>query len=175
MLKARRQRLLHSYPKKAGAGLTARSNISIKIIPPVLTQDKTERSRYASIRKKIKIVHMETFTTVYALAVQIKEAYGSVQGNLDQCKMLHDQVQHVIETLKAMPGTTKRKPEVKVAVSSLPETLSSCLNLMGEFTMAHSIKKAVSSTSRFDALLAELDRVLKVCKIQVCNIFQNYN
>ena len=118
---------------------------------------------------------METFTTVYALAVQIKEAYGSVQGNLDQCKMLHDQVQHVIETLKAMPGTTKRKPEVKVAVSSLPETLSSCLNLMGEFTMAHSIKKAVSSTPRFDALLAELDRVLKVCKIQVCNIFQNYN
>lgn len=118
---------------------------------------------------------METFTTVYALAVQIKEAYGSVQGNLDQCKMLHDQVQHVIETLKAMPGTTKRKPEVKVAVSSLPETLSSCLNLMGEFTMVHSIKKAVYSTPRFDALLAELDRVRKVCNFQVCNIFQNYN
>eukprot|EP00729_Bicosta_minor_P017323 gene17323-7703_t len=37
---------------------------------------------------------------------------------------------------------------------------------MGEFTMVHSIKKAVYSTPRFDALLAELDRVRKVCNFQ---------
>ena len=155
MLKARRQRLLHSYPKKAGAGLTVAQQYFYKNNPTGVDTGQ-----------KIKIVHMETFTTVYALAVQIKEVYDGVQGNKEQCKMLHDQVQHVAASLKALPDPTKRKTEVKAAVSSLRETLRSCLDLIGEFKKTHWIKKAVfhaSTTGKFEALFVELDRVLQVC------------
>lgn len=80
--------------------------------------------------------------------------------------MLHDQVQHVAASLKALPDPTKRKKEVKAAVSSLRETLRSCLDLIGEFKKTHWIKKAVfhaSTTGKFEALFVELDRVLQVC------------
>lgn len=56
---------------------------------------------------------MDGLSAVYALAVQIKEVYDGVQGNKEQCKMLHDQVQHVAASLKALPDPTKRKTEVK--------------------------------------------------------------
>lgn len=109
---------------------------------------------------------MDGLSAVYALAVQIKEVYDGVQGNKEQCKMLHDQVQHVAASLKALPDPTKRKKEVKAAVSSLRETLRSCLDLIGEFKKTHWIKKAVfhaSTTGKFEALFVELDRVLQVC------------
>eukprot|EP00729_Bicosta_minor_P026376 gene26376-10409_t len=109
---------------------------------------------------------MDGLSAVYALAVQIKEVYDGVQGNKEQCKMLHDQVQHVAASLKALPDPTKGKKEVKAAVSSLRETLRSCLDLIGEFKKTHWIKKAVfhaSTTGKFEALFVELDRVLQVC------------
>lgn len=109
---------------------------------------------------------MDGLSAVYALAVQIKEVYDGVQGNKEQCKMLHDQVQHVAASLKALPDPTKRKREVKAAVSSLRETLRSCLDLIGEFKKTHWIKKAVfhaSTTGKFEALFVELDRVLQIC------------
>lgn len=112
-----------------------------------------------------RVAHiMDVLPAVYALAVQIKVVYDGVQGNKEQCKMLHDQVQHVAASLKALPDPTKRKTEVKAAVSSLRETLRSCLDLIGEFKKTHWIKKAVfSTTGKFEALFVELDRVLQVC------------
>lgn len=119
---------------------------------------------------------MDGLSVVYTLAVKIKEVYGGVQGNAEQCKMLHDQVQHVASSFKALPATTKQKPEVEAVISSLRETLRSCLDLIGEFKKTYWVKKAVfhaSITGKFEALFAELDRVLQACgfALEVCFCF----
>ena len=105
---------------------------------------------------------------VWALALAVKEAHNGVQGNKEQCAMLNDQVQHVANSLKALPREALKKSAKALAgvIVSLTETLRSAKDLIADFKKKHWLKKVLSHasiTAKFEALFVELDRVLQVC------------